>query len=151
MTLVLGLAIIVAAAYAIYRQIDVRLVLLVAALALGSLAGNPAAIVRTFLETFSDEKFVVPICTAMGFAYVLRHTECDQHLVQLLVKPVRRGVLLFVLLLVIEYLVVPELVGASILEHRQPFHQIERVRRNERVVRGFVAKPVGEQGPLLFG
>ena len=30
-----------------------------------------------------------------------------------LVKPVRRGVLLFVLLLVIEYLVVPELVGAS--------------------------------------
>jgi uncharacterized protein (TIRG00374 family) len=31
----------------------------------------------------------------------------------MLVKPVRRGVLLFVLLLVIEYLVVPELVGAS--------------------------------------
>src|SRR5215470_14959205 len=30
-----------------------------------------------------------------------------------LVKPVRRGVLIFVLLLVIEYLVVPELVGAS--------------------------------------
>ena len=34
-------------------------------------------------------------------------------LAALLVKPVRRGVLLFVLLLVIEYLVVPELVGAS--------------------------------------
>jgi uncharacterized protein (TIRG00374 family) len=32
---------------------------------------------------------------------------------RLLVKPVRRGVLIFVLLLVIEYLVVPELVGAS--------------------------------------
>ncbi len=31
----------------------------------------------------------------------------------LLVKPARRGVLLFILLLVIEYLVVPELVGAS--------------------------------------
>ena len=31
----------------------------------------------------------------------------------MLVKPVRRGVILFVLLLVIEYLVVPELVGAS--------------------------------------
>ena len=32
---------------------------------------------------------------------------------RLLVKPVRRGVLIFVLLLIIEYLVVPELVGAS--------------------------------------
>src|SRR5579871_4297708 len=31
----------------------------------------------------------------------------------LLAKPARRGVLIFVLLLVIEYLVVPELVGAS--------------------------------------
>jgi len=30
-----------------------------------------------------------------------------------LVKPLRRGVVIFVLLLVIEYLVVPELVGAS--------------------------------------
>ena len=39
---------------------------------------------------YSNEKFVVPICCAMGFAYVLRHTGCDQHLVQLLVKPVRR-------------------------------------------------------------
>src|SRR5256885_7420001 len=46
-------------------------------------------IVRKFLSTFADEKFVIPICTAMGFAYVLRHTGCDQHLVQLLAKPVR--------------------------------------------------------------
>ena len=30
-----------------------------------------------------------------------------------LVKPLRRGVLIFILLLIIEYLVVPELVGAS--------------------------------------
>jgi DcuC family C4-dicarboxylate transporter len=90
MTLALGLVVITAAIYAIYRRVDVRLALLLAALALGSLAGNPAAIVRTFLETFSDEKYVVPICTAMGFAYVLRHTGCDQHLVHLLVGPLRR-------------------------------------------------------------
>jgi DcuC family C4-dicarboxylate transporter len=33
---------------------------------------------------------VVPIGAAMGFAFVLRMTECDQHLVQLLVRPLRR-------------------------------------------------------------
>jgi len=48
---------------------------------------NTAAIVRMFLATFSNERFVVPICTAMGFAYVLKLTECDRHLVHLLIKP----------------------------------------------------------------
>ena len=33
---------------------------------------------------------VVPICSAMGFAFVLRLTECDQHLVRLLARPLRR-------------------------------------------------------------
>ena len=32
---------------------------------------------------------VVPICTALGFAYVLRITECDQHLIRLLLRPLQ--------------------------------------------------------------
>ena len=47
-------------------------------------------IARTFLTTLVAEKFVVPICCAMGFAHVLRLTECDRHLIQLLIKPLRR-------------------------------------------------------------
>jgi DcuC family C4-dicarboxylate transporter len=86
----LGLLVILLAVYAIYRQIDVRLALLLAGLVLGALAGQPMAIVRKFLQTFADEKFVVPICTALGFAYVLRLTGCDQHLVHLLVQPLRK-------------------------------------------------------------
>jgi C4-dicarboxylate transporter, DcuC family len=83
-------AVVVAGAvYAVARGVDVRLVLIVAAFALGALRGQGARVAATFLATFSDEKFVVPICTAMGFAYVLRHTECDQHLVRLLTHPLR--------------------------------------------------------------
>ena len=88
--LVPGLIIIAVAVYAVIRKADVRLVLIPAALALGALAGDPMAIVQRFLATLTDGKYVVPICTAMGFAYVLRFTECDQHLVQFLVKPLRR-------------------------------------------------------------
>lgn len=94
---------------------DVRLVLLTAALviacaadafgetgravtgALGlpALTGAVPTVVREFLATFSNEKFVVPICAAMGFAYVLKHTGCERHLVLLLVRPLRsvRGLL----------------------------------------------------------
>ncbi len=83
-------AVVLLAVYAVVRRIDVRLVLTLAALALGVLAGQPQTVVRTFLTTFSQEEFVVPICCAMGFAHVLKHTGCDQHLVHLLVKPVQR-------------------------------------------------------------
>jgi DcuC family C4-dicarboxylate transporter len=89
--LILGLLVLGAAIAAVIRGVDVRLALLLAALALGTLAGNPVEVIRTFLITLADEKFVVPICCAMGFAYVLRHTQCDLHLVQLLVEPLRRG------------------------------------------------------------
>jgi C4-dicarboxylate transporter, DcuC family len=101
MTLLLGLLIIGAAVYAVLRKVDVRLALPVAAMALGTLAGllppegvkgpvGPAPVLQKLFATFADPKFVIPICTAMGFAYVLRHTLCDQHLIHLLTEPLRR-------------------------------------------------------------
>lgn len=90
MTLLFGILIIGCAIWAINRRIDVRLVLLTAALVLGFVAGDPWPVVQKFLSTLVGEQYVVPICTAMGFAYVLRHTLCDQHLVHLLTDPLRR-------------------------------------------------------------
>ena len=86
----LGLLIVAVTVYAVLRRVDVRLALLLAALALGAIGGDITGILRTFLATLSNEQFLVPICTAMGFAHVLRLTQCDQHLVHLLVRPLRR-------------------------------------------------------------
>jgi len=85
----LAIPIVIAAIIASARGIDVRLALFAAALILGGLAGDVAPVIRVFLETFSSEKFVVPICSAMGFAYVLKLTRADQHLVRLLLGPIR--------------------------------------------------------------
>jgi C4-dicarboxylate transporter, DcuC family len=87
---VLEFVVIAAAVVAIARRVEVRLVLILTALVLGTLAGDPTRALRTFLVTLTNEQFVVPICTAMGFAYVLRYTGCDAHLVHLLVQPLRR-------------------------------------------------------------
>jgi DcuC family C4-dicarboxylate transporter len=82
----------------VVRGWDVRLVLLGASILIAGVAGlatvdHPfqplATVIREFLGTFSNEKFVVPICSAMGFAFVLRYTGCERHLVLLLVKPLR--------------------------------------------------------------
>jgi C4-dicarboxylate transporter, DcuC family len=90
MTLFLGLVVIAAAVVAVVRRVDVRLALGLAAVVLGLLAGRPEIVLQVFLRTLANEQFVVPICTAMGFSHVLRHTGCDRHLVRLLVVPVRR-------------------------------------------------------------
>lgn len=90
MTLTLALLIIAIAVYAVARRADVRLCLFTAALAIGFLARDPVAIVRTFFTTMTNEKFVVPLCCALGFAQVLRRTECDRHLVHLLVRPLKK-------------------------------------------------------------
>ena len=103
--LLFTLLVLVAAIRLVVKGWDVRFVLLAAALLIGVAHGDVAPVVRTFLATFSNEKFVVPICTAMGFAYVLRHTGCDCHLVLLLVKPLRR----------VRWLLVPGVVGVGFL------------------------------------
>jgi C4-dicarboxylate transporter, DcuC family len=80
----------------IFRGTDVRLALLLAAGALATMAGDLRPVIYKFLATFSDERFVVPICSAMGFVYVLRLTQCDQHLVHLLIRPLRRSRVLLI-------------------------------------------------------
>ena len=52
--------------------------------------GRPAAFISKLASEMANPATIVPICSAMGFAHVLRLTECDQHLVQLLVRPLRR-------------------------------------------------------------
>jgi DcuC family C4-dicarboxylate transporter len=90
MTLFAGLVVIAVAIAVIVRGVDVRLVLLLAALALGCLAAHPEVIAQKFLVTLVNEQFVIPIGCCIGFVYVLRQTGCDEHLVHLLVRPIQR-------------------------------------------------------------
>ena len=90
MQLAFSLLVILLAVIAILYRFEVRLTLLTAALTLGLVARRPEVILQTFLGYFTREQFLLPIGCCMGFAYVLRHTGCDQHLVHLLLKPLQR-------------------------------------------------------------
>jgi DcuC family C4-dicarboxylate transporter len=61
--------------------------------------------VLAFLAGLTDEKFLLPLGTCMGFAFVLRHTACDQHLVHLLLRPLQR----------FRFLLVPGVVIAALI------------------------------------
>lgn len=85
-----ALLIIAAAVYVVVRGVDVRLVLFAAGLALASLAREPWRVLDTFLEEMANVKTIGPICSAMGYAYVLRATGSDRELVRLLIAPLQR-------------------------------------------------------------
>src|SRR5690349_13353197 len=90
MIVALSLLIVAATVYAILRRAEVRLTLLLGALALGAVGGDVGLIVRTFLATLTNEQYLIPLGCSLGFAYVLRETGCDRHLVHLLARPLRR-------------------------------------------------------------
>jgi DcuC family C4-dicarboxylate transporter len=84
------LVIIAVTMWLLVREVDVRLVLFGAGLALASLALHPVVVFDVFLAEMGNSKTMGPICTAMGYAYVLRATGCDRAMVRLLLAPVRR-------------------------------------------------------------
>ena len=90
MQLAATLVVIALAMWLLVREVEVRLVLFGAGLALASLALKPLAVFDVFLAEMGNGKTIGPICSAMGYAFVLRATGCDRAMVRLLLAPVRR-------------------------------------------------------------
>ncbi len=85
-----ALVVIALAMYCLVRKVEVRLTLFAAGLALAALASKPLVVFEVFLAEMGNGKTIGPICSAMGYAFVLRATGCDRELVQLLLAPARR-------------------------------------------------------------
>lgn len=83
----IGLLILALVLIALYKGHEVRLVLLAAAFALAALVSKAEVVLITFFQGLADASSIIPICSAMGFAFVLKAFGCDQHLVRALTIP----------------------------------------------------------------
>jgi DcuC family C4-dicarboxylate transporter len=92
MTLPIAIAVVdlVAVTILIALRLEVRLVLIAAAVPLFASTSGLNAMCGRLVAEMANPGTVVPICAALGFAYVMRITECDQHLVRLLLRPLNR-------------------------------------------------------------
>lgn len=86
-TIAAGLVVLACIIVALARGYEVRLVLLIGAFLLAALGQKADQILITFLQGLADPTSVVPICSAMGFAYVIKAFGCDQELVKALFRP----------------------------------------------------------------
>jgi len=83
----MGGAIVIATVVLLIKQYENRLVLLGAGLTMCVLSGRPFDAFAAFASNMVVVALVQNICTVMGFAYVMRLTKCDAHLVNMLVRP----------------------------------------------------------------
>ncbi|SFT33248.1 C4-dicarboxylate transporter, DcuC family [Selenomonas sp. GACV-9] len=75
----------------IVKKYEARLVLFCAGLIMCLIGGLPGDVMKAFTKAMVNNSLVPTICTVMGFSYVMKLTQCDQHLVQSISGILNRG------------------------------------------------------------
>ncbi|MEG9546416.1 C4-dicarboxylate transporter DcuC [Mannheimia sp. HC-2023] len=73
--------------YLLIKKHETRTVLIAMGLGMALLTLQPMAALDAFAKSMTSSGLIMAICSSMGFAYVMKSTGCDNHLVQLLTKP----------------------------------------------------------------
>ncbi len=87
----LGGIIVILTFAAIIKRYETRMVLIISGLLMAMLSGKWAAAFKAFSDAMVNSGLVPVICTVMGFAFVMKLTQCDAHLVHLLASPLKRA------------------------------------------------------------
>ena len=69
---------------AIVKRYETRMVLFLSGLIMAAVSGKPLLAIDAFSTAMVNSGLVTVICTVMGFAFVMKYTKCDSHLVHLL-------------------------------------------------------------------
>jgi len=78
---------IIATVYLLIKKYETRTVLIGVGLLMSILTLNPMGALDAFAKSMTTGGLIMAICSSMGFAYVMKYTQCDTHLVHLLTKP----------------------------------------------------------------
>lgn len=76
--------------YLLIKKYETRMVLIGSGLLLCILSLTPLDAFTAFSERMVSSSLIQAICSSMGFAYVMKYTKCDMHLVHVLSKVLTR-------------------------------------------------------------
>lgn len=82
--------------YAIIKGCETRAVLIGSGVLMAAISGKLLAAIDAFTKAMVNNSLVPVICTVMGFAYVMKYTKCDAHMVQLLTGSIKNMRLLLI-------------------------------------------------------
>lgn len=88
--LIAGIIIVILTFWAIVRNYETRVVLMVSGLLMAVIGGNVGSAVDAFIKTMINASLTPIICITMGFSAVLDYTGCSGELVRVIIKLLRR-------------------------------------------------------------
>ena len=91
----LGALIVVVTFAAIIKKFETRLCLLIGGFAMAIIAGKTMIAGKAFVDTMTSP-LVITICSIMGFAYCMKVTKCDEHMVKLLTGGLKKFPLILI-------------------------------------------------------
>lgn len=90
MNVIIGIGIVAIAAWLLLKQYDMRMVLIAAGLLMAGIALDPLTALDEFARKMVTDSLIQAICSVLGFAFVMRHTGCEERLIQLTAPRLQR-------------------------------------------------------------
>lgn len=90
MMTMIGSIIVVLAIVLMVMKKDAKVVLIGTGLLMAIIAGKPMAPLIAFEKSMTSAGLISSICSCMGFAWVMKYTTCDKHLINLLAGGLKR-------------------------------------------------------------
>ena len=79
-----GIIVVIITVYFLIKRYDARLILLASGIIMACVAGTPMVSLNAFAKEMTNSGLIQAVCSVMGFAMVMKYTECDKHLINLM-------------------------------------------------------------------
>ncbi|SFL93556.1 C4-dicarboxylate transporter DcuC [Pelosinus propionicus] len=80
----IGVIMVIITVYFLIKRYDARLILLASGIIMACVAGTPMVSLNAFAKEMTNSGLIQAVCSVMGFAMVMKYTECDKHLINLM-------------------------------------------------------------------
>ena len=126
-----GIIITLVTIYLLVKQYESRMVLFCAGVVLAFIAGDFMGPFKAFSHAMLETKLFESIISVMGFAMVMKLTECDKHLINALIKPLKKaGPLLIPAATLVTLFINTSITSSAGCRRCQPFYSLAVCRRD---------------------
>lgn len=84
MNIVIGTIIVIVTVYYLFKDYDIRMTLIASGLLMAGIALDPLTVLDEFAQRMVTDSLIQAVCSVIGFAFVMRETRCESHLLQLI-------------------------------------------------------------------
>ncbi|WP_405378177.1 C4-dicarboxylate transporter DcuC [Phascolarctobacterium sp.] len=90
MFLMIGALVVLGVIWLLLKRHESRMVLIAAGILMCIIAGKPMASLDAFAKSMTNAGLITSVCSCMGFAWCMKYTECDKHLVVAIGKVLKK-------------------------------------------------------------